>query len=102
MQFGSEYPMDPSRGEGTVVPPGEENQQGPEGNPNDVSADNKSAENTQTTKENTGPHGLPKVSSSTCKPVAAHRPEVELPSHRINARIQFMRDHALIGKFMGF
>ena len=26
---------------------------------------------------------------------------MELPSHRINAKIQYMRDHALIGKFIG-
>lgn len=43
----------------------------------------------------------PKVSSSTCKTVSMYRPKVELPSHRINARIQYMRDHALIGKFIG-
>jgi len=42
-----------------------------------------------------------KASSSTCKPVAAHRPRVDFPSERINARIQYMRDHALIGKFIG-
>eukprot|EP00253_Pinus_taeda_P005142 PITA_05142 len=39
--------------------------------------------------------------STTCKPVATVIPTVEFPSHRINARIQYMRDHALIGKFIG-
>lgn len=39
--------------------------------------------------------------SATCKPVATDTPTVEFPSHRINARIQYMRDHALIGKFIG-
>lgn len=28
-----------------------------------------------------------RVRSTTCKPVAAERPEVEFPSHRINAQI---------------
>jgi len=42
-----------------------------------------------------------RAGSSTCKPVAAHRPRVDFPSERINARIQYMRDHALIGKFIG-
>jgi len=43
-----------------------------------------------------------KVTSATCIPKAAERIKVELPSHRINGEIQFMRDHALIGKFLGF
>ena len=42
-----------------------------------------------------------KANSSTCKPVAATKPKVYFPSERINARIQYMRDHALIGKFIG-
>ena len=42
-----------------------------------------------------------KASSSTCKPVATNRPKVFFPSEHINARIQHMRDHALIGKFIG-
>ena len=32
----------------------------------------------------------------------AERPNIELPSHRINTHIQYMKDHALIGKFIGF
>lgn len=40
--------------------------------------------------------------SSTCKPIVPKRPKIDLPSHRINARIQYMKDHALIGKFIGF
>ena len=43
----------------------------------------------------------PEVRSATCKPVASVRPRVELPGHRINAKIQYMKDHALIGKFIG-
>ena len=43
-----------------------------------------------------------KVTSATCIPKAAEQIKVELPSHRINGEIQFMRDHALIGKFLGF
>jgi len=30
------------------------------------------------------------------------RPKIELPSHRFNAQIQYVKDHALIGKFIGF
>lgn len=41
------------------------------------------------------------IRSATCKLVAATMPTVDFPSHRINARIQYMRDHALIGKFIG-
>lgn len=44
----------------------------------------------------------PKVTSKTCKPIAAKRPKIELPNHRINGKIQFMKDHVLIGKFIGF
>lgn len=45
---------------------------------------------------------IPKVTLTTCKPVAATRPKIELPSCRINTQIQYMKDHALIGKFIGF
>ena len=51
--------------------------------------------------EKKGGKEQPRVSSTTCKPVAAERSKVEFPSHRINAQIQYMRDHALIGKFIG-
>lgn len=43
----------------------------------------------------------PQVTLATCKPVAAERPKIELLSHWINAQIQYMRGHALIGKFIG-
>lgn len=49
-----------------------------------------------------GDDEVPKVTSKTCKPVAAERPKIELPSQRINTQIQFMNDHALIGKFTWF
>ena len=42
------------------------------------------------------------VKSSTCKSIMEERPKIELPSHRINGKIQFMGDHTLIGKFIGF
>ena len=42
------------------------------------------------------------ITSSTCKPISLDRPKIDLPSQRINAKIQYMRDHALIGKFIGF
>jgi len=43
----------------------------------------------------------PKVTSTTCKPVATERPRIELPGHKVDARIEFMRDHAIIWKFIG-
>ena len=43
-----------------------------------------------------------KASSATCKPIAKERPRIELPRHKIDKRIEYMRDHALIGKFIGF
>ena len=42
-----------------------------------------------------------RVSSATCIPKSTERTKIDLPSHRINDRIQYMRDHALIGKFLG-
>lgn len=42
------------------------------------------------------------ATSSRCKPIAAERPKIELPSQEINERMQYMKDHALIGKFIGF
>ena len=44
----------------------------------------------------------PAAASVTCKPIAADRPKINLTSHHINAQIQYMKDHALIGKFIGF
>lgn len=44
---------------------------------------------------------LPKVFSATCIPKTSKRTKIDLPSHRINSQIQYMRDHALIGKFLG-
>ena len=41
----------------------------------------------------------PKVTSATCKPVAAERPRIELQGHLVNARIEFMKEHAIICKF---
>lgn len=43
----------------------------------------------------------PAATSTTCKPIAAERPKIDLPNHRINAKIQYMKDHALIGNFIG-
>ena len=45
---------------------------------------------------------IPKATSATCKPIVVERSKIELPGHRINAQIQFMKDHVLIGKFIGF
>lgn len=44
----------------------------------------------------------PKATSTTCIPKAKERIKVELPSHHINGEIQYLKDHALIGKFLGF
>eukprot|EP00253_Pinus_taeda_P005524 PITA_05524 len=64
--------------------------------------DNDIPEN-QTDKENTNQEEdkAREIHSATCKPVAAIRPQVELPGHLMEERIQFMTDHALIGKFIG-
>jgi len=43
-----------------------------------------------------------KISSSTCRPVAKERPRIELPGDKIDSRIEYMKYHALIGKFIGF
>lgn len=94
--------MIPPRGEGQEPPPSPGNsarptedweiEQGASGNTRDKF--NQKGKNLETENRN-------KASSSTCKPVATNRPQVYFPSERINARIQYMRDHALIGKFIG-
>ena len=40
--------------------------------------------------------------STTCIPKNPKKTLIELLAHRVNGRIKFMMDHALIGKFMGF
>lgn len=55
-----------------------------------------------TQTDNTERNVAPKATTATCKPVAAERLTVRLPAESINARIQYMKDHALIGKFIGF
>ena len=40
--------------------------------------------------------------NSTCIARSAARPILALPDAHINAWVQFLRDHALTGKFMGF
>ena len=45
---------------------------------------------------------IPKSTSATYRPIAAERAKIDLPSHQINAQIHFMKDHALIGEFIGF
>jgi len=47
------------------------------------------------------PEEQTKVTSKTCKPIVEERPKIELPSQKINERIQYMTDNALIGKFIG-
>lgn len=57
-----------------------------------------------TQTDNTERNTAPKATSATCKPVAAERPrpKIRLPAEIIDARIQYLKDHALIGKFIGF
>jgi len=56
--------------------------------------------NTQEGRET--PEESLQISSSTCRPVAKERPQIELPGDKIDRRIEYMKDHALIGKFIGF
>ena len=56
--------MDSPLGEGTEVPLGDRNQQGPAVNTDDASANHASAEDAQTTKSNTAPNEATKVRSS--------------------------------------
>ena len=44
----------------------------------------------------------PRTKTATWIPKAPERIRVELPSHKINGEIQYMKDHVLIGKFLGF
>ena len=68
---------------------------------NEKGQNNNSTEVSQQQNDESAQKDANNARSSTCKPVATDRPKVEFPSHRINARIQFMRDHALISKFIG-
>ena len=43
-----------------------------------------------------------KFNTKMCIARTENRPFLHLPAERINARAQNMKDHALIGKFMGF
>jgi len=94
--------MDPHQGEGGTPPSTNDKQ--PESNEEpdrNKTQNEENSENSQQKQQEQTQQDKPKVSSFTCKPVGEYRPKVELPSHRINARIQYMRDHALIGKFIG-
>jgi len=72
-----------------------ETENGKKDPPEDTTIENENVLTNNNTNEE------PRVTSTTCKPVAVDRPKIELPSQRINTQIQFMRDHALIGKFIG-
>ena len=63
--------------------------------PEDIAAENENTPMNNNTNEE------PRVTSNICKPVAVERPKIQLPSQRIYTQIHFMRDHALIGKFIG-
>ncbi len=94
--------MMPPQGVGQEPPPSpKDNAQHAEDqyNANDDGSGNISKD--QKNNPNSEANNRKTVSSSTCKPVAANRPKVFFPSERINARIQYMRDHALIGNFIG-
>lgn len=94
--------MFPPQGEGQEPPPpldARARQDVDRDNPNEVSEgtmNNSPQKGKESKTENRN-----SASSSTCKPVATKKPQVFFPSERINARIQYMRDHALISKFVG-
>jgi len=62
----------------------------------------------QTNKDGHKPEGhenpdqKQKAFSSTCRLVAKERSRIELPGDIIDKRIEYMTEHALIGKFIGF
>lgn len=94
--------MNPPQGEGGAPPPTNDNQpRNIEDSDRGKEHEDENTDRSQQTHTQQAQKDKLKVSSSTCKPVATYRPKVELPSDRINARIQYMRDHALIGKFIG-
>ena len=69
----------------------------------DFNNDSNRKEGDGTSQEETEKPGeQPQITSSTCRPAAKVRPRIELPGDKIDERIQFMKDHALIGKFIGF
>lgn len=65
-----------------------------------VHEDSEEGHDSQGNKENV--KEVRKANSATCKPIVVTRPNIKLPSYRINAQIKFMRENALIGKFIGF
>jgi len=72
--------------------------------PQNQSAQQQEAEELNKGKEktSTGPEEPMKATLSTCKPIIVDRPKIDIPSHQINAQIQFMKDRALIDKFIGY
>lgn len=64
--------------------------------------DQSNEDDSSNSRPNTTKAAQPKVTSATCIPKAAESIKIELTSHHINEEIQFMQDHALIGKFLGF
>jgi len=96
---------DNDKAEKTLTPPGRRTDNDQGAKMTNDEADPSVLEETND-KENNGhteaPSSQPKATSATCIPKAAERIKVDLPSNRINSEIQFMQDHALIGKFLGF
>lgn len=92
--------MEPPRGEGDEPPPQNDNEQLLNKEEHGIANQNEDNEDRkcERTKQDEKP---PEVRSATCKPVASVRPKVELPGHQINAKIQYMKYHALIWKFIG-
>lgn len=73
--------MNPPQGEDAAPPPkdDDERQKNKEGDkPEDQNADSTDLNPQQARKDD---KEQPKVSSTTCKPVATERPKVKLPSH---------------------
>jgi len=83
-----------------IIP--ESEQEGQRTNDKEIPADQPEETDTETEKHQNASSSQPKATSATCISKAAERIKIELPSHRINGEIQYMQDHALIGKFLGF
>ena len=94
--------MSGPQGEGHGPPPDENNKVQPTADKEtDTEMQGNDSNDPQQNGKGTEADDSHRARSSTCKPVAANRPRVDFPSERINARIEYMRDHALIGKFIG-
>lgn len=91
--------MEHPRGEGDEPPPQNDNgwQLHKEWNETSNQNEDNVDLNFQLTKQDKTPL---EIYLETCKPIASKHPKVELLGHQINVKIKYMKDHALIGKFI--